>query len=162
MAFGVRRFGLMSRPVAAFAVAALIAWGHTGSVGAQDEEQDENGKKAVKRPSLTLKATPAIAFAPARVVVTAELRGGAEDSPELYCPSLEWEWGDGTKSEANLDCEPFQAGVSEIRRRWTSSHSYDLGGNYRVRLRLRRGGKTVVSGSTTLQIRGGFREPQQY
>lgn len=157
----VRRSGLAWR--AAALVVAVLSMGLPPPVCAQDDSDGEKEeRKDVKRPSLTLKATPSIAFAPARVVVTAELRGGADDSPELYCQSLEWEWGDGTTSEANLDCEPFQAGVSEIRRRWTSSHSYDIGGNYRVRLRLKRGGKTIASGSTVLQIRGGFRDPQQY
>lgn len=157
----VRRSGLAWR--AAALVVAVLSMGLPPPVSAQDDSAGEKEeRKDVKRPSLTLKATPSIAFAPARVVVTAELRGGADDSPELYCPSLEWEWGDGTTSEANLDCEPFEAGVSEIRRRWTSSHSYDIGGNYRVRLRLKRGGKTIASGSTVLQIRGGFRDPQQY
>ena len=75
--------------------------------------------KDVKKPSLSLKASPTIVFSPARVVVSAELKGGAEDNAELYCPSLEWDWGDGTRSESNADCEPFEAGKSTIQRRFT-------------------------------------------
>lgn len=148
------------RAPAALLVLALCAL--TGAApGATAAPQDDKDKKE-KRASLSLKASPPIAFAPARVVVTAELRGGSGDTEELYCPAVEWEWGDGTTSEANADCEPFEAGRSEIRRRWTASHTFNQGGNYRVELRLKRNGKSVVSGSVNVQIRAGFREPQFY
>src|SRR5262245_62019419 len=48
--------------------------------GAQDKErQDKNEKADSKRPRLTLKAQPVIAMSPARIVLTAELVGGAND-----------------------------------------------------------------------------------
>ena len=81
--------------------------------------QDDKNKD-VKKASLSLKASPTIVFSPARVVVSAELKGGAEDNGELYCPSLEWDWGDGTRSESNTDCEPFEAGKTTIQRRFSS------------------------------------------
>jgi hypothetical protein len=135
------------RILGALAVVGLV----NGAAAVDSHATDDKEKRA----SLSLKASPSIAFAPVRVVVSAELKGGDENSSELYCPSLEWEWGDGTTSEANVDCEPFTPGESEIRRRWTTSHSYNQAGNFRVRLRLKRGDKTLVSGSTNLQIRGG-------
>ena len=49
-------------------------------------------------------------MAPARVVLTAELTGGANDFEEFYCGAVEWEWGDGTKSESSSDCAPYEAG----------------------------------------------------
>lgn len=78
--------------------------------------------------------------------------------PDLYCPAVEWDWGDGTKSESNEDCEPFEAGRSEIKRRWTTTHTYTMGGNYRVQLRLKREGRSVISGNTTVQVRPGVRD----
>src|SRR5688572_33320517 len=57
------------------------------------------GEQGNKKPSLSLKATPAVSFAPARIVVVAEVKGGANDFEEFYCPSVEWEWGDLTRSE---------------------------------------------------------------
>ena len=110
-------------------------------VAAQDDKA-----KDVKKASLNIKASPTIVFSPARVVVSAELKGGAEDSPELYCPSLEWDWGDGTRSESNVDCEPFEAGKTTIQRRFSASHTFNIAGNYRVQLRLKRGSKTVLGG----------------
>lgn len=123
--------------------------------------QDERDAKPARKASLSLKASPSIVFSPARVVVTAELKGGADDSEELYCPAIEWEWGDGTKSEAGTDCEPFEPGKSTIQRRFTTSHTYNLAGNYRVQLRLKRGSKTVLGGHVNVQIRPGLRDPTE-
>ena len=75
------------------------------------------GKKA----SLSLKVTPAVAFAPARMVFLAELRGG-DDEETLYCPTVEWDWGDGTTSLAEADCSPYEAGKSQIKRRYAVDH----------------------------------------
>ena len=118
---------------------------------------------AADKPKLTLKPTPSMAFAPARIVVTADLTGGAADDPQLYCPAVEWDWGDDTKTGESADCEPFQAGKSEIKRHFTAEHSYDLesesplgAADYRdfhIQLRLKKSGKVVVSGSTTVKIK---------
>lgn len=137
-----------------------VALAGAGSVAALP--QDDTAKKEVKKASLSLKVSPTIVFSPARVVVTAELKGGAEDSGELYCPALEWDWGDGTRSESNVDCQPFEAGKSEIQRRFTSSHTYNIAGNYRVQLRLKRGSKTVLGGHVSLQVKPGLRDPSQF
>lgn len=111
-----------------------------------------------KRASLQLKASPAIAFSPARVVVTANLKGGSNDDQELYCPSVEWEWGDGTKSNASADCDPFVAGKSEIKRHFTADRVFQTAGEYEVRLRLKQGDKVVAAGSTSIKIRPGIRD----
>lgn len=108
-----------------------------------------------KKPSLSLKATPAISFAPARIVVVAEVRGGSDDFEEFYCPTLEWEWGDLTTSTAEADCEPYQAGKSEIRRRYTVEHRYRNPGSYRIVLRFKKGDKVVGSANTMISVRGG-------
>lgn len=132
----------------------------SGAAPARAADQDE--RKEVKKPSLTLKASPTIVFSPARVVVSAELKGGSDDSAELYCPSLEWDWGDGTRSESNVDCAPFEAGTSVVQRRFTASHTYNIGGSYRVQLRLKRGSKTLLGGHVSLQVKPGLRDPTHY
>ena len=63
---------------------------------------------------MTLRATPAVGFAPTRVVLTAELKGGANDYEEFYCAAVEWAWGDDTKSESKSDCDPYQPGKSDF------------------------------------------------
>lgn len=117
-------------------------------------DQNEDGKK----PSVSLKATPPIAFSPARVRVVAEIRGGADDYREYYCPTIEWDWGDGTASENTVDCDPYEAGKSEIRRRFTAEHTYRQAGSYKVYFRLKQKAKTVGAGSANVRIRPGIRE----
>jgi hypothetical protein len=155
----VVRFFRAISPAAALAAGLALAGVPAGGDASPPEA---NQRKEVKKPSLTLKASPTIVFSPARVVVTAELKGGADDSAELYCPSLEWDWGDGTRSEAGTDCEPYEAGKSTIQRRYTTSHTYNLAGNYRVQLRLKRGSKTVLGGHVSVQVKPGLRDPSEF
>jgi hypothetical protein len=122
-----------------------------------------------KRPKLSVKANPSMAFTPARIVVTGEVIGGANDDQDFYCASPQWEWGDGTKSEQSEDCEPYQAGKSEIKRHFIADHTYYKvqddpraeadARDYRIQLRLKRGNKVVASASTTVRIRSGVGEP---
>ena len=109
-----------------------------------------------KKPSLSLKASPSISFAPARVVMVAELKGGSNDFEDFYCPTLEWEWGDLTTSTAEADCEPYAPGKSEIKRRYTVEHRFKNSGAFRVVLRFKKGDKVVGSANTTIQVRAGL------
>jgi hypothetical protein len=59
-----------------------------------------------------------------RAVVVAELKGGANDFRDFYCATIEWDWGDGTRSESQAECEPYQAGRSEITRRYVHEHAF--------------------------------------
>ena len=106
------------------------------------------------RPDLTLRARPNLAFAPAEIVFTGRLRGGADDHEEFYCVSAEWDWDDETRSESIYDCEPYEPGVSEIRRRFSRRHRFEYGGRYEVRLLLKRGGEVVETARTAIQIQG--------
>jgi hypothetical protein len=112
-----------------------------------------------KKPSLSLKATPAVSFAPARVVVVAEVKGGAEDNEEFYCPTAEWEWGDFTTSTAEADCEPYEAGKSQIRRRYTVEHQFKNPGSFRIRLLLKKGAQVIATANALVQVRPGLGDP---
>jgi hypothetical protein len=120
------------------------------SVTVDGREQGNN-----KKPSLSLKATPAVSFAPARVVLVAEVKGG-DDVETFYCPTVEWEWGDGTVSSAEADCTPFEEGKSQIRRRYSVEHQYKNPGQFRVVLRLKKGEKVSAMANTNVQIRPGL------
>lgn len=113
-------------------------------------------KKA--KPSVTVRATPLMGFSPARMVVTAELRGGANDYEDFYCATVEWDWGDDTRSEFRADCDPYEAGKSEIKRRFTIDHTYNIAGEYRVEFRLKQKDKVVARGSADVKIRPGIRD----
>lgn len=117
--------------------------------------QDPPGPQGKGKPTINMRVSPAVTFAPARVVVTAELSGGADDFQDYYCAKVEWTWGDGTTSEAQDDCDPYEAGKSMIRRRYTNEHKFDTAGQYDVRLVLKQGKKSVGSGTIQVRIRDG-------
>ncbi|MBI1876016.1 MAG: hypothetical protein HYZ58_08120 [Acidobacteria bacterium] len=112
--------------------------------------------KDIKKPALTLKANPAVGFAPMRIFLSAELKGGPNDYQEYYCPTVEWDWGDGTRSESTADCEPYEAGKSEIKRRFAVEHMYRLSGIFNVQIRLKRKEKVLVAATTTLRIQASI------
>ena len=124
----------------------------------QKEPKDQKDQKDPRKAVMAVRVAPAISFSPARVVITAELRGGEQDDAELYCPEIEWDWGDGTKSEATENCEPFEQGKSTVKRRWTTTHTYQTQGMYRVQLRLKRGTKTIVAGNNSVQVKPGVHD----
>ncbi len=127
---------------------------------AQAPALEDKSKK--EKPALSLRASPPISFSPATIHVVGELKGGPDDYEDLYCPSLEWDWGDGTHSEAANDCDPYQAGVTTILRRFSTDHIYNTSGRFRVSLRLRRNTRVVTSATTNIQVRPGLRDLDPY
>jgi hypothetical protein len=115
-----------------------------------------HAQQGSKKPSLSLKASPAVSFAPARIVLVAEVKGGANDNEEFYCPTVEWEWGDLTQSVAEADCQPYEGGKSEIRRRYTVEHQFRNPGAFKVYLRLKKGSRVIAQANTQIQVRAGL------
>lgn len=111
------------------------------------------------RPRISVKANPAMGMSPARIVASADLSGGANDYEEFYCASVEWEWGDDTKSTTSADCDPYEAGKSEIARRFTADHVYRQSGTFRIQFRLKKKDKTIAGAGTSVQIRPGLGDP---
>jgi hypothetical protein len=140
------------------AVLAVFAVGFAGTLVAaaagQRDANRNNPDADARRPKLTLKAQPTVAIAPARVVFTVDLSGGSNDFEEYYCPTVSWAWGDGTESESTSDCQPYEAGKSEIKRRYTVQHVFRAGG-HQVTFRLKRNDKTLISASVNIQIQPG-------
>jgi len=114
-----------------------------------------------KKPSLSLKATPAMSFAPARLTFQAEVKGGADDNEEFYCPTVEWEWGDLTTSTSEADCEPYEAGKSTIKRRYTVQRQFKNPGGFDVVIRLKKGSKVIAQAKASVTIRAGLGDPGQ-
>ncbi len=119
----------------------------------------EGSAQKPDKPSLSLKANPSITFSPANIFFAAEVKGGPDDFEELYCPAVEWEWGDGTKDQSSADCEPYEAGKSQIKRRYVAQKRYQSSGDYRVAFRLKQKDRTVGTATTQLKIRPGVRDP---
>ena len=146
----------MSSSLATTAFCAVtILLGTNVSMPGQSIDKDNEDKKEPKRPSLSLKASPGTGMVPIRVAATAEFKGGDDDFQDYYCPSIEWNWGDGTVSEEAKDCEPYEAGVSQIRRRFTQSHTYKRAGAFRIVFRLKNRNKVLTSQTTIVRLLGG-------
>jgi len=123
-----------------------------------------------KKPSISVRANPPVGFSPLRVVLTAEVKGGSNDYEEFYCASVEWDWGDDTKSETKADCDPYEVGKSEIKRRYVQEHTFrsfqsDMPGaaglpaaptQIRVKFLLKQKNKVVGSGQTMIELRSGI------
>lgn len=121
-----------------------------------------SGASDKNKPSLNIRATPVSGFAPLKISVSVTLQGGANDYQDFYCPSVEWDWDDGTKSQEKIDCDPYEAGKSEIRRSYRAEHKYEFGGSdFRVQFRLKQKNKTVASTSTTVRVQPGIRDGGQ-
>src|SRR5256712_5373990 len=75
---GLRRFAASVATSVALATAVTEA----------GQKDDKNAKEQDSRPKVSLKAQPVIAMSPARVVLTAELTGGANDFQDFYCPAI--------------------------------------------------------------------------
>ena len=147
-----------SASVGVACLAAIATFAIGAAAGQNDNKIDKDAKdEDAKRPKLTLKAQPMVSMSPARVVLTAELVGGDDDYEEFYCPTVEWNWGDGTQSESSTDCDPYVAGKSEIKRRFTVQHVFRAG-NYRVMFRLKRRDKPLVAATATIQVQPGVRD----
>jgi hypothetical protein len=112
-----------------------------------------------KRPKLSVRVNPAMGMSPARVVASADVNGGPDDFEEFYCASVEWDWGDDTRSNNSSDCDPYQAGKSQIQRRFSADHVYRTAGDYRIQFRLKKKNKPVGAASASVKIRPGLGDP---
>lgn len=153
----------MRTTAARFVVIALVAVCLASATWAAQRDGRREGNRegpndGDRRPKLVLKAQPMVGTSPARVVFTAELVGGADDFQEYYCAGVEWAWGDDTTSESNVDCAPYEAGKTSIRRRYTTDHIYRRAGSYRPMIHLKQRSKQVASAMTNIQIRPGPRD----
>jgi hypothetical protein len=129
-----------------FAVAAVgLALLGAVSVSAAEKKVENKGTR------VSLRAAPRVAAAPATVVFNVELTGG-EDGEDLYCPVLEWEWGEGTTSEEEEECPPFEAGHTQVQRRFTTSHEYRDRANPKVTVTVRKGDRVLGTDSVSLVI----------
>jgi hypothetical protein len=133
-----------------FGIVCLVA-AAAGPASAQRDDKSESNL----RPKFSLRAQPNVGVSPARIVLTAELTGGANDYEEYYCPTVLWEWGDGTESESTIDCEPYEAGKSEIRRRFVQEHVFRNAGSNKVWVRLKRNDKLLASATVNVHIQPG-------
>jgi len=118
--------------------------------------QSAPSTREAKKPSLSLRVTPPVGFAPLRTRLVVDVREGDNDYADFYCPTVEWDWGDGTVSANSEDCDPYEAGKSEIRRRFSTEHIFRQAGAFRVAFRLKQKDRVVASSTVNVQVRSGL------
>jgi hypothetical protein len=133
----------MRRHLGMWAAAAVLSCASAALAG-------DGGKP--RKPQLDLRASPRVTLKPTSILVTGQLKGGA-DLEEFYCPGLEWDWGDGTRSEHEADCEPYAPGAP-LERVFTARHAFRAPGSYNVRLTLRRADRTVAVATVAVTVYG--------
>jgi PKD repeat protein len=131
----------MRTVIGTFTIAALVAAGASADTA------------KTKKPRLELRATPRMAISPVVVLMTAELQGGSE-AGEYYCPELEWDWDDGSRSVRESDCAPPEEGGT-LERRYTASHAYRRAGVYTVKVTMRRSGRSIAMATTSINVQPG-------
>jgi hypothetical protein len=89
----------------------------------------------------------AIQGQPRTYALVAELTGGADNDPRLYCQSTTWEFGDGPGLTVTPSCAPYTPDV-RIQRHFQTTHFYDAPGRYTVTFRY-----GSLSAQHALQVR---------
>ena len=145
-------------PAHALGLAAALAVTPMSVVAEQQAPPPAQNTEKPKRVSLDMRLTPPVSFAPSRVRAIAELKLPDDRIADFYCASVEWDWGDLTESAESNECEPYEAGVSDVKRVFTAEHVFQTGGRYRVQLRLRQNRKVLASTSTIVTVRPGLRD----
>ena len=145
------RYSLPS-PRAFLCLVTLCAVGLSAGPVARDASPDKD------KPSIEVKSSPSMGFAPFRTVLTVDVKGGPDDFESYYCAAVEWDLGDGTMAEQKLDCDPYEAGKSQIKRRYIREQVFNSPGEFRVMFRLKQKSKVVGTGQTTVRVRPGLRD----
>jgi hypothetical protein len=143
------RAGFVTVATLATAMLAFIAVAG-GPVNAVQRSDDN------RKPSLAFKATPPVGFTPLKVRVVVDVKGGANDYADFYCANAEWDWADGNISSSGEDCDPYQAGKSEIQRRFTGEHTFREAGDHEVTFRLKQKNRIVGFIKGTVRVRSGI------
>src|SRR5256885_1343495 len=63
---------------------------------------------AAQKPRLSFKPTPPAGIAPPPGDPVLDVGGGPNDYGDFYCPTVQWDWDDGTISETSEDCDPYE------------------------------------------------------
>lgn len=141
MAFSRRAWCVLTAALVALVAVATVSRAQSGDA---------------KKPSLSLRVSPPVGFSPLRTRLVVDVRGGTDDYADFYCPTVEWDWGDGTVSASSEDCDPYESGKSAIKRRFSTEHVFQQPGGYRVVFRLKQKDRVVGTSSVNVQVRAGL------
>jgi len=96
-----------------------------------------------KKPTLKIVAIPRGGAVPLQIQFLAKLTGGDDRDPELYCLEAVWNFENSLVVDAH-DCEPLENGGT-IQRSFSTTHTFESEGSYKVSLTLRRRNEAVLT-----------------
>jgi hypothetical protein len=99
---------------------------------------------------LKLTAVPRMGNYPLTVMLQGVIQDADERDPELHCLDADWDF-DHVRFFDRKDCPPLEEG-GVIERYYSTSHTFELPGTYRVRLTLRRGRKAVLQADAWIRV----------
>ena len=86
-----------------------------------------------------------------RVEVKARLEGDAEDPRDYYCLDEVWDWGDGTESVYEPDCDPYDEDKA-LKKKFSNAHYYRRG-QYVIALSLMNLDDVVIRATAEVNVR---------
>ena len=86
-----------------------------------------------------------------RVEAKATLEGDAEHPGKYYCLDEVWDWGDGTESVHESDCDPYEEGKA-LKTEFANAHYYRRG-TYVITLALMNMDDVVIQGTAEVNVR---------
>jgi hypothetical protein len=107
---------------------------------------------AAADPQPGLRVSPKAGFAPLQILLTAELKGG-EETEKFYCPRVEWEWPNGTRSSEESDCAEFEK-RDDYPRSWRREILSGAGA-WTFTVRFYKGDKLLSKVSETVSVLEG-------
>ncbi len=99
---------------------------------------------------LQLTALPKMGNFPLTVQLQGLIQNADEHDPELHCLDADWDF-DHVRYFDRKDCPPLEEG-GVIERYYSTSHTFELPGTYRVRLTLRRGRERVLQDEVWIKV----------
>lgn len=109
-------------------------------------------------PKVELKASPRatmLAVGQCSVEVRFVLSVDPRGDEDYYCPRVEWEWEDETRSTEESDCPPYDAAKpAGLRRAWTRVRHFKYADEYRIKVHLYRADRRIKTVEALATVTG--------
>lgn len=100
------------------------------------------------KPRIEFRVLPQFGYAPLSVHALLIIENGGE---QFYCPELEWDWQDGSRSIETSDCDPYDGKPETAPVSYARDHVYGTG-EYNVTLTLSHGAKKLRTLSQKVRV----------
>jgi hypothetical protein len=81
-----------------------------------------------------------------------EVKDGGDE--RYYCPEVEWEWEDGSRSISESDCPPFEEADEDRRFVQRKTHGFTRAGHWTITVRLSKAGELFHEEEADVLITG--------